>query len=290
MALDCFRCPRCKGTLTARPGGFDCFSCAAEYPVVDGIPDFFVSETEGDAIDEPSKTWLDAEIVEARDTVYRLCARELRGMAFCMQAIAERTDETSRILEVGMGTGHFTRWMAEVSRFGTQVYAFDFSWPIIDRARSNTRGVPGITLFRANARGPLPFQDEAFDIVLVRLAPLGAHGVPNVQAGYQMLKPGGWYFQAGWEPTHYETAPTEWALRHGYDSAEYHEWRYWRTQTQEEIAAWQTEQLRLNAGTIEAPGACRPQRAQTSDCSVGDGPGSKLTHEHILIAQKPASA
>ena len=127
MALDGFCCPRCRGPLTPTPQGLSCPACLRHYPVIGGIPDFFASETDGDAIDEPSKTWLDAGIVDARDTVYRLCARELRGMAFCMQAIAQRTDRASRILDVGMGTGHFTRWMAEVSQLGTRIHAFDYS-------------------------------------------------------------------------------------------------------------------------------------------------------------------
>ena len=135
------------------------------------------------SIDEPNKTWLDPEIVDARDVEYRLCARELKGMVFCMQEISKRTSAGCRVLEVGMGTAHFTRWLAEVSELGTEVYAFDFSWPIIEKARANTYGLSGVTLFRANARGAFPFKDASFDVVLLRLAPLGPHGVPNVRAG-----------------------------------------------------------------------------------------------------------
>ncbi len=52
---------------------------------MDGIPDFFIAGTEGEAIDAPNQTWLDPKIVVARDTVYRLCTRTLKGMAFCMR-------------------------------------------------------------------------------------------------------------------------------------------------------------------------------------------------------------
>jgi SAM-dependent methyltransferase len=256
---------------------------------VDGIPDFFISETEEDSIDEPNKTWLDSRIVEARDTLYRLCARELKGMAFCMQEIGQRTGAGCRVLEVGMGTGHFTRWLAKVSRPGTEIYAFDFSWPIFVKAKANTQGLSEVTLFRANARGLLPFKNESFDIVLLRLAPLGARGVPNVQAGYEMLKLGGWYFEAGWEQVRYETPPTEWAMRHGYGSAEHHEWQYWRTQTEQEQTASQIELERLAAQGCQTAEELQQQERKTKNGPGEDGSVQKMTHEHLLIAHKPFS-
>jgi len=172
-----YRCPVCKGSLKPLMDELSCISCDRDYAVIDGIPDFFMGDLEHDFTDDPNQTWLDPKIVEARNTYYRLSTRELRGMAFCMQEIGRRTNVGCRILEVGMGTGHFTRWLAEVSQPGTEVHAFDFSWPMIHKARENTQGLPGITLFRANARQPLPFQPDSFEIVLLRLAPLGPQGV-----------------------------------------------------------------------------------------------------------------
>ena len=135
---------------------------------MDGIPNFYTFASEQDSIYDRNTTWLDPEIVEATDTVYRLCDRELRGMEFCMREIGRRTCAGCHVLEVGMGTGHFTRWLAEVSEPGTQIYAFEFSWPISQRAPSNTRESLGITIFRANTGGALPFAAAAFDIVFMR--------------------------------------------------------------------------------------------------------------------------
>ena len=101
MALDSFCCPARKGPLAGTPVGLHCAPCGRHFRVVGGIPDFLISEGEHDFIDEPNKTWLDPEIVEARDTAYRLCARELKGMAFCMQEISRRTSAGCRVLEVG---------------------------------------------------------------------------------------------------------------------------------------------------------------------------------------------
>ncbi len=253
--------------------------------MVGGIPDFFVGDALRDS-DDPNQAWLDPRIAEARDLVYRLCTRELKGMAFCMQEVSRRTSAGCRVLEVGMGTGHFTHWLAEVSEPGTEIYAFDFSWPIIEKARANTRGLPGITLFRANARGSLPFKDENFDIVFVRLAPLGGRGIPNVQAGFEMLKPGGWYLEAGWEKERCETPPTEWAIQHGYEYAEHHTWQYRRMQTEQEYAAMQVEQERL------ASLGCKSVK-EAQETSVGNPQGKdrsilKMTYENLLIAQTPA--
>lgn len=277
--LDGFCCPVCKGSLAAAAASLSCAPCGREFEIVDGAPDFFISAGDGDAIDDPSKTWLDPEIVEARDTYYSLCARRLKGMAFCMQEIARRTRPGCRVLEVGMGTGHFTRWLAEVAEPGTEIYAFDFSWPIIEKAKVSAGGLPSVTLFRANARGMLPFEDGSFDIVLLRLAPLGPHGVPNVQASFQLLKPGGWLFEAGWKGEQYETPPTEWAIQHGFESAEHHVWQYWRGQTEQERAAMEVESKRL----VSLGG---PSWKETRD-KVEDGVHLKMTHENLLIAQKP---
>jgi len=158
MFLKRFCCPLCKGPLTAIGTALHCTPCERDFEIVNSIPNFFISESEQDAIDRKNQTWLDPEIVEARDTVYRLCTRELRGMAFCMQEIGRRTSAECRVLEVGMGTGHFTRWLAEVSQPGTEIYAFDISWPIIEKAKGNAQGLPGVTLFRANSRAALPFR------------------------------------------------------------------------------------------------------------------------------------
>lgn len=255
---------------------------------MNGIPDFFVSESEHDFGDDPNIIWLDPQTVEARDTVYRLCARELRGMTYCLHEMGRRTSGGCRVLEVGMGTGHFTGWLAEVSEPDTAIYAFDFSWPIIEKAKVNLRELSGVTLFRANAREGLPFQAGAFDIVFVRLAPLGPRGVPNVQAGFELLKPGGWYFGAGWEKERYETPPTEWAIQHGYERAEYHEWQYRRVQSEEEYLARQIEQQQLWAvqHSGKVIGASERMRFDAR-CNQNSGRVMVMTQEHVLIAQKP---
>jgi SAM-dependent methyltransferase len=290
MMSDLFCCPVCKGPLLPTSVSFQCRPCGTSFQIVNGIPDFFVSESDHDFSDDPNIIWLDSQIVKARDTVYRLCTRELKGMTFCMHEMGRRTSKGCRVLEVGMGTGHFTQWLTEVSEPGTAIYAFDFSWPIIEKAKVNTGGLPGVTIFRANAREALPFQASVFDVVFVRLAPLGPHGVSNVQVGFELLKPGGWYFGAGWQKERFETPPTEWAVQHGYETAEYHSWQYRRVQSKEEYMAWQTEQKHLLAMRESGKAIDTSERMRfDSRCNQGSGRDIlKMTQEHVLIAQKPA--
>jgi len=252
---------------------FTCAACGRSFPILNGIPDFFLVEGEQEAIDVVSAIWQDVNVVKARDTFYRLCTRELKGMAFCMQEIARRTGVGTRILEVGMGTGHFTRWLAEATAPGTEIYAFDCSWPTLQTTQANLHGLSSVTLFRANARRTLPFPDASFDILLLRLAPLGPHGVPNVSAGYQILKPGGWYFEACWDREQYENTWTAWAIQHGFEHTEHHTWQYPRLVTEEEELAWQIEQAAWPADHKRTP-------ASNAD-------NVRMTIENLLIAQKP---
>jgi SAM-dependent methyltransferase len=266
-----------------------CRPCNRSYQIRDGIPDFYISESDHDFSEDPNIIWLDPKIVEARDTYYKLCTRELKGMIFCMTEIGRRTSRGCHILEVGMGTGHFTDWLAEVSAPGTAIYAFDFSWPIIEKAKAKMEEWTRVTLFRANSREELPFQPGSFDIVFVRLAPLGPSGVPNVQVAFELLKPGGWFFGAGWERQSYEIPPTELAIQHGYVSASNHEWQYLRVQTEEEWKAMQIEEKPLFEMMEKKKGIDLGARTRNAS-GYKQGAGEqfvKMTMEHVLMAQKP---
>lgn len=287
MLTDHFVCPYCKQTLFTTREEYRCQSCGLTFPLVDGVPDFYASSTPAEEVVGPDQTWLDPKVVAARDIKYRYCARTLRGMGFCIRDIVSRTGASSRILEVGMGTGHFTQWLAEAVETGTKIFSFDFSWPIIRVAQNNTRGFYNVVLFRANSRGLLPFEDESFDVILLRLAPLGAHGIPNVQAGFMLLKPGGWYYEAGWERTQYATSPTAWAIQHGFESAEARQWQYWRTQTLEEQNATRFELEHLaSQGSVSAASTLE-RGAKTRVALDGGKTIQVMTTEQLLIAHKP---
>lgn len=67
--------------------------------------------------------------------------------------------QAQRLLEIGVGTGHFARWLASE---GYHVTGVDLSAPMI--AEASRRG--GVYLVRADAEA-LPFSDDTFDGVLL---------------------------------------------------------------------------------------------------------------------------
>jgi SAM-dependent methyltransferase len=112
---------------------------------------------------------------------------------------------------------------------------------MFSQARASVVNCPGVHFVRANSTGKLPFREESFDVILLRLAPLGENGISNVQAAFHLLKPGGWLFKAGWNLRREETPWTEQAIQVGYESAESHEWQYTRQKTREEYDASRVE-------------------------------------------------
>ncbi len=285
MTKSIFVCPVCKGSLVQTDQGFHCAACVRDYPILEGIPDFYISGAELTTDGAESQAWrdnlvwLDPQMADARDIIYRLSVRELKGMTFAMQQLALRTFPGCRILEVGTGTGHFTRWMAEVSAPGTEIYSVDFSWPMFAKARANIADQPGVNLLRANAMGKLPFRDGSFDLVFLRLAPLGEPGTWNVQVAFQLLKPGGWLFKAGWDLVQDVPPWSVSAIRLGFECAEVHEWLYSRLKTQEEEAAHLVEQALADAYDVHPGKGLAP-------CAGYDRIDSN-TWEHLKIARRP---
>jgi len=64
-----------------------------------------------------------------------------------------------RLLEVGCGTGHFTRWFREL---GFEAVGVDFSTPMLEVA---TRLSPETTYLRADCHH-LPFKDDSFEVTV----------------------------------------------------------------------------------------------------------------------------
>ena len=232
-----FVCPLCKGHLSSVEYRFQCPPCERTYAIEEGIPDFFMVEDETEFVDERNSIWEDPEIIEIRNIYYSYCYRELKGMRYCLDELAAGAKDGLRILEVGTGTGHFTRLLDERLTADHRVYSFDSSWGILEKARENTADTNRVILFRANSRSKLPFPDHWFDVIFDRLAPLGSHDVPVLIAGKELLKPDGLYMQAGKRPVEYETHPVDWAKQCGYKTAEYHVWRYPRAISWEEHCA-----------------------------------------------------
>jgi len=70
-----------------------------------------------------------------------------------------RSVPRGRLLEVGCGTGHFTRWLGEL---GFEATGLDFSTPMLEVA---TRLSPEVTYLCADCHH-LPFKDGSFDLTV----------------------------------------------------------------------------------------------------------------------------
>ena len=281
MLKDVFCCPICRKPPTQVGMTLACKGCDRTYEMVDGILDFFVADGEYSLReDDGGRKWLKDEAVDGRDLYYSYCTRKLKGMTFCMEEIGKRAFPGYRILEVGMGTGHFTRWLSEVSDANTEIYAFDFSWPIIHKAMANTRGCAGVTCFRANARGPMPFKDETFDLVFIRLSafqPSGSSKGVRERRVLDQLKSGGWYFDAGWKAEH---CTPEDLIESGFTNVEHHRWQYPYVYEDEEHLGLELESGR----TVEEAQSLIEERKREQNRNHG---WEALRGEHLLIAQKP---
>ena len=286
MNASIFCCPVCKGPLAHTPDAFACSPCDRRFDVVDGIPDFPVPGP--DYPEDLNLVYHRPEMAEAKDTVFRLGARSLEGMAVCMQEIGRHTAPGSRVLEVALGAGHFTRWLAEVSHPETEIYAYDFSWPMLERAEANTRDCLNATLFRANSRGKMPFAEGIFDIVFVRLAPFKPDGTPDeCSAALRFLKPGGWYFNASTVAgERFDTPPTQWALNHGFERAEYRIWRYPRVVSEDAYLAGLIDTPRRPHEIVDME-AARRLTSEAKRLRGKDGGIEIAQVEALLIARKP---
>lgn len=69
------------------------------------------------------------------------------------------------VLDAACGSGHYAAWMAGR---GAEVVGFDASGAMVRTARE--RHDDAVPFLRADLRGPLPFRDDAFDLVVCQLA------------------------------------------------------------------------------------------------------------------------
>jgi SAM-dependent methyltransferase len=274
---DLFRCPRTGQELLQDETSAYSAEGTHRYEIVDGVPDFYIDG--GGAAgtdDEANCKWLDADAVEGRDRYYERC-REWEGMSFCLEQISRLSYNKCRILEVGAGTGHFSRWICDVCQPGTQIYTFDYSQPCIAKTQAQITNSPNAFLFRANARGPMPFAAESFDIILQRLAPFNAKGADKsekMQRILDLLAPGGHYLFAGWEDDYGATCSDY--IESGFANAQFHRWLYPYYFTEREFLG----------GVLEGGASREEAEAQLQAAKKRKNGLFRLRGEHLVLAQK----
>lgn len=97
-----------------------------------------------------------------------------------------------RILDVGCGTAHIIQELAK-NRKRSELVGLDISGAMLEVAKENCGGLNNIRLLVGDGLS-LPFSDQAFDIVITRLAEY------SPQEAYRVLKEGGAFFECGLGP------------------------------------------------------------------------------------------
>jgi len=165
MNLDHLRflaCPRCLGPLdcarTARGSGsqliegvLSCGACAAEFPVVGGVPRFVPRENYASGF---GLEWTR----HARTQYDSHCGLPLSEQRFYAQTRWPRDLSGELILEVGSGSGRFTE---QAARTGATVVSFDYSYAVEANYASNGDR-ENVLILQADVFA-MPFRSQTFD-------------------------------------------------------------------------------------------------------------------------------
>ena len=105
-----------------------------------------------------------------------------------------RLDATSRVLDVGCGSGNTACLIAE--QYGSRVYGIDISEVMIAKAteRARRQGLLDKVEFRMADAFQLPFEDDWFDVAIVEsvLTPLPGDKKQALMEMARVVRPGGW--------------------------------------------------------------------------------------------------
>jgi phosphoethanolamine N-methyltransferase len=105
----------------------------------------------------------------------------------------------ARILDVGCGIGGPAREMAVTH--GATVVGIDLEAPLVERANADAEkaGIADRCAFQQVEPGPLPFDDDAFDIVISAGALTQTPDKPSLLSEvHRVLRPGGWLSVYEW--------------------------------------------------------------------------------------------
>lgn len=156
-----FCCPRaaCRGMLRATGTGLACGSCAAEYPVVEGIPVLLDPETTADPFTASEQRQWDAQAAtyesrRVRDRVY------MAGVQ-CVVALLDAPPNAT-VLDAACGTGLTLR---QYRRPGLRVVALDLSLRSLLYLKERLPAEVAVDLVCGSLTA-LPLADRCFDRVV----------------------------------------------------------------------------------------------------------------------------
>jgi SAM-dependent methyltransferase len=183
-------CPRCKAGLSLEiseqqpgkivSGNLRCGTCAADYPIKNGIPRFVSSEAYTSSFGFEWKRW--------RRTQFDTTSRKSSEIAFTASTgVRPDTLAGKLVLDAGCGSG---RYMDVVARSGAEVVGVDLSLAV-EVAQENLGHLPNCHFIQADLFH-LPFLPDSFDFFYS----IGVlHHTPSTRQAFEhlvrTLKPSG---------------------------------------------------------------------------------------------------
>lgn len=113
----------------------------------------------------------------------------------------------ARMLELAAGTGIVTNLIAQTLPSGASLLATDISEPMLNLARANFTGAPGVTFQTADACS-LPWKDASFDLIVCQYGVMFfPDKVKAMQEARRVLAPGGTYLFNIWDSFEHNPLP-----------------------------------------------------------------------------------
>ena len=236
QAVECMNCH--SGTkLELKDDQLRCPDCSAIYEIVDGVLDLMPPNYSGYPGDRMEEAVL-------RDAHNRQRLRE--DTAHLRSALDQLLRPNALMLDAGCGTGQIARMISE-SHPDVTIIATDVSFPMCRLAAKNCRDNPVMVVRTPTSTiPPMPFRSSHFDIVLNRLADM------DPVESFRLLRPGGYAVEAGLVDAHWQEIrqvftkdrlitfprdlePKEALFQAGFNEAESHSWRHFKTRSMKEI-------------------------------------------------------
>ena len=174
------RCLGCAGPLRARESGLVCPGCGRAYPVVENIP--IMMETGAEA--EAWQDYFRCRAATLGDSESANSYFNLRSFRIVKDNLLKIVGQPQGllILDIGCGTGHFSRSLAEANR----LVGVDISFEMASFARRK-----GLATVQSTGK-KLPFAAETFALVIANnVIQSFTEGGPFVAEAARILRPGG---------------------------------------------------------------------------------------------------